>query len=943
MSDHDWVKTAVDTAAKEYRIFLDKVLEDHVVRDRETIPLSKATKDRLDKGLIVHPSPIRLFTISGKGGASGVGEGRNNYAQYFNVTLLDHLLSTVRGSLVAYALKSLQANPAMNPEVLRPKLRAVAAVAFLHDLDKDQGLPRNTPLTETVVQDAMVRYGIKPFLVEVGVCLDPDQMRYLIENVESTQSYQHLPKTPVPRVFESLPLTVRDIDQLDGVWYLDDSEKGGLTGLIQRLSSGDIFPGKWKPVRLFDPHHPFLLDELQRHLSRSSIRTAHLPPLIEVHRDGELFMLLPEQQYDAIVQNAVQNLCAGLPFDLEVVVSNRGVPSLFNGSPTHDELAMFVQKKMEEKTLLDLFKVSTSIVEDSFKKDLDHLLENLGLQPRWPKNPTTALIRLYSSLEGIEGGSMEWLHRAAHLILLLNLKVDAPPKKAVPSYENREKGLLELTESSRPEWISSVQLKEPDPSRRILTALWVTALSKEKQDLYQKVWGDDGILKCWLEGMGETPGFRDFITGRGSEVRNGLKRRLLQLLNGQRVAPVAEYETGRCLFTDEPVPFEQSIKDADGLYGVRVSAFSGREGRPELLTSESAHTNVSASSMAEHRKKAEVHKQQGGVDEGVPTLVSSPTTSGLFGGLALAEDKAMSAMSIYDLCRSEVKKGRVISGHEIYRLRYRIARLELMPERLAKQLDKIHLFLKACRRVGRPIHIFRGLPLSQRAFFHYDAMPRPIADLLGGASLRLEQIPDALKRLETAHMLLKTNSLGYEAFRRYANPKTRFGAICLAWGELRSEKNKKNQPGEIISRLTEEYLEQMGGNNMNETEGALVKFGRAAAGIQGRPGPGASANEELMVFKIAMDTVTAARRTQQTDETSLIYAVAGELETNLSRRDKTWLSQPEAIRKRCLTVAEVFVRDVWFGALKGRPPAQNDRRVLASIYRMAFVTVHRKS
>jgi hypothetical protein len=297
-------------------------------------------------------------------------------------------------------------------------------------------------------------------------------------------------------------------------------------------------------------------------------------------------------------------------------------------------------------------------------------------------------------------------------------------------------------------------------------------------------------------------------------------------------------------------------------------------------------------------------------------------------------------MSIYDLNRLDVKKGRIISESDIYRLRHRIARLERMPEKLTAQLDKVRMFLKACRRIGRPIHIFRGLPISQRAFFHYDAMPRALVELIGGNSLRLEQIPEVLKRLKTAQVLIEANSLGYEVFRRYANPKTRFGAVCLAWGELRHE---KSPPREVISGLAGEYIKQTEENTMSELDGALVKFGRAAADIQERPVPGASANEELFVFKIAMDTVTAARRIQQIDETSLIYAVAGELETNLSRRDKTWLTQPEAIRKRCLAVAEIFVRDVWFGALKGRLPGQNDRRVLASIYRMAFVLAGRKS
>jgi hypothetical protein len=343
--------------------------------------------------------------------------------------------------------------------------------------------------------------------------------------------------------------------------------------------------------------------------------------------------------------------------------------------------------------------------------------------------------------------------------------------------------------------------------------------------------------------------------------------------------------------------------------------------------------------VAEHTLRTKVHEGLGGVEGGLPTLISSPATTGLFSALALNDDHAMAAMSVFDLNRLDVKKGRVITETDIHRQRFRIARLERMPEKLADQVGMLRMLLKACRRIGRPFHIFRGLPTSERSFFYYDAMPRALADLLGGKAFRLEQIPEAVKRLETAQLLLGENSLGYDAFRLYANPSTRFGAVCLAWCELRKAKNINKG---ILADFAAEYRNFLEENAMSEQDGALVRFGRAAAGIQKAPAPGASANEELMVFKVAMDAVSIARRIGAVDEASLVCAVAGELETNLSRRDKTFLTRAEALRKRCFEVAELFVRDVWLGALKGRPPGQNDRRVIASIYRMAFLTAQRK-
>lgn len=946
MKDQAWMERAGQAAKETYEALLSEVVEQRVFNDREDVPLGQQTKRRLENGQIAHPNAIRLLTISGKGGdAREDGDGENPYEKFYNVTLLDHLLSTARGAIVFAAFEWLSLNPDMDPTLLKRRLLVVAAIAFLHDLDKDLQLPRNVSLTEDLVRDAMNRYGLDALIGRVGVQLEPDQMRYLIEKVEASQAHRHSPNNLPPPDFESLPLFVRLADQLDGIWCLDDPVHGGLTGVLERIRSDESvlrsdFLKSWRAVRLFDPHHPFLLDDLQRHLSRISFRRSGLPPLIETHRDGELFILLPEKQAENIIETAVKRLCDKLPFHLTLDVSVVGVPSLYNEKPSHNALADFI-KTLSDRDLSSLFKIKVPLVSH-VQQPLDDLLGIHDLSPRWPRNMPGALVSLYSSFEGIDEQTKEILREAAHLILLLNLKVVSGSKSGIPNYNEREKALLNLVTETRPKWIQQIGRKKPDSpdqSRRTLTALWVAALAVEDHQLWEVVWGEDGLLKRWLEGDKNKPGMRQFITGRGAQTTKGLERRLTQLLNGHRVAPEDETAQGHCLFTGEPTPFDERIDQALGLYGVKVAAFSGREGRPELITSENAHTVVSSGSVAEHKTRAKVHESLGGVVEGVPALISSPTTSGLFGGLALASDKSMAAMSVYDLNRLDVKKGRIIRETDIHRQRFRMARLESMPEKLTDQVNKLRMLLNACRRIGRPIHVFRGLPMPEKSYFFYDAMPRPMIDLLGTKALRLEQVPTAVKRIDTARLLLEADGLGYDAFKRYVHPATRFGAICSAWCQLR---NSKKTSKDTLATFISDYRKHKEDNKMSEQDGALVKFGVAAAGIQKRPAAEASANEELLAFKVAMDAVAAARRIGQVDQTSLVCAVAGELETNLLRRDKTWLTHPEALRKRCMEVAELFVIDVWQGALKEKTPSQSDRRVMASIYRMAFVMAHRK-
>jgi len=124
----------------------------------------------------------------------------------------------------------------------------------------------------------------------------------------------------------------------------------------------------------------------------------------------------------------------------------------------------------------------------------------------------------------------------------------------------------------------------------------------------------------------------------------------------------------------------------------------------------------------------------------------------------------------------------------------------------------------------------------------------------------------------------------------------------------------------------------------------LIKLGRAGAGIQKNPGGKASGSDEMLVFKLCMDTVNAARKVGQTDVESLTYALASELETNLIRRDKAAAkaNRGKSLREGCMDVAEIFVNDLWFGILGGRSPSQKSRKVLSAIYRMAFLKTHKE-
>jgi hypothetical protein len=931
-------------AGSIYQRFLQEVLEAYVLKERAGAPLGEKQKQACQEGREIDPRILYLMSISGKGGWDDDPVKRERYRHNQNVTLLDHLLSVARGALMLAALDWLLDNPDMEETELRQRLTVIAVISFLHDLDKMLKLPRDEALTLEHVRMAVERYGITPFLAAEGVTLSDGQIRFLIEQAEDSQRYRHPVAIPPPRAWKhAVERYVKLADKLDGLWQ-QHGANGGLEAIIQRLrqeqSLSSSLLTQWETVDIFDPHHPFLLDELQRRLSLACQRFAKFPPLLETHQDGRLFMLLPKEKTETIKQDGLRRLVNNLPFELEISISNRGLPELLNGRPDHAGLQEFLRAEQQRKTLGQLFRIRNDLIHQ-VTKSLDECLGKLGLAPRWPK-ATGQTSTPYPDPDALDAFAEPHFLRAAHLALLLNLKLPINKKNGLPDYAERENQLLSTLGHELPEWLAAI---EDGQSRRVLLSLWVTSLGGNAE-IAAGVWEDSGLLKRWLEGNDETLGFNQFFAGEGVAIQQAIVRHFSQLLKKERVFPLDETCEGRCLFTDEP---SNTLMASNlGLYEVKVSAFTGREGKPDSVTAPAkGEVPIGYVSLAEHKLRSEVYSIQGGKPSGVPTLLSSPVSTGLFGALILNSEQQFPALSVYDLSRQKVEKDKVnYRGLEAYRHRYRMARLERIPENTEDQINLLRLLLTACLRIGRPIHVFKGLPTPQKAFFYFDAMPSVLKQLLGDQVLRLEQIPTAIDRLNMAQMLASTPGLGYDVLGLYAMPRTRFQAICLAWCRVReASKQPNNQKAafmqQLAARLSHEFHDSLQRRNfMSKSDGALVRLGQAAARIQQRPFGQSSTNEEMLVFNLCLQSALDLRGAGQTDTATLIYGIAGELETNLVRKGKAAARKyrgDQSLEAACMDFARQYVAEVWQGVLHGKPPAQKTRRVLGSVYRMAFL------
>jgi len=149
---------ATRLAQTVYAAFFAAVVEARVLEEREG-GLSGSGAERLAKRTHIDTRVVRLMAVSGKGGWDADPVKNERYAKNTNVSLLDHLLSVARGAMVLYALDCLGRNPGMDEARLDRHLRVIAALAFLHDLDKMLGLPRGDELPTGPIEDALVRLG----------------------------------------------------------------------------------------------------------------------------------------------------------------------------------------------------------------------------------------------------------------------------------------------------------------------------------------------------------------------------------------------------------------------------------------------------------------------------------------------------------------------------------------------------------------------------------------------------------------------------------------------------------------------------------------------------------------------------------------------------------------------------------------------------------------
>ena len=960
---------ARETAVDVYHAFLDECVDVWVSQDRVGPP-PKSTTAKIDG------RPVRLLTISGKGGWSEDPDLAKRWAEHDNISLLDHVLSVARGALMFWVADAPRpwSTDADRAEIVRLAY-AVVCVAFLHDLDKDLRLPRGTRIAVEAVAERMRRYGIDDFLRNHRVRISPVAMRGYIEEVEGTQAARSPVSSDYDRRIAAACRYVELADKLEGM-FLSRADDAGVDGVIASLRDPNRWPvlrdaalRRWRKIEIHDHLHVFLLDRFQRALSAVCTKVAGYLPLIEIVHDGRLLCVIPQEHATKITELALDRFLSQLPFRLDFSVNNRLVPKFVGDAASWRSCHDLMRRTADWRRFVNLLALPRAFAVENHAP-IDALFDAAGMATSWSPlaGSTGATVKPALDYPGGEPGDvdLEPAHALVFLITALN-HADIRRKGAAPDADKREWELRTLLHGHAADLppMFATQLARDGRARRVVLALWAiaevwrvaNAAPEMGQELLDRIVGRDGLVGLWLEGDDTRTGLVDQIDDSARVIKRALCRRFTAYLDGSHPEAVHDGAVAkRCVLCNEPVATTFKVETASRAHGIKASAFSGRDGRNDHLASPSADTHLCPVCLAELRLRQDAQKKfKGG--RGLPPLISSPLATGLFGGLAFQPEAADESMSLNDLNRLAIKKGAVYKGLDCQTRRIRVARLEELPTTDAELVAKLRMTLRAVRRLGRPIHIFRGAPHRHPAIFYMDTWPPWLRRLLGADSLRIEQLSHALDKLEIYENISNASGLGIEWAKRLADPdaSVRLGALCVAWVHSmdRLAGDTRNRHAHFLMRdKTREaalaLVHRIGGEqvNLKDNQDPLIRLAWLATRIQSRIGAGASANKQLLCWKAAMDFYPSAEHSTSHDTDALILGLAAMLHERLTRGDRDAAAAKhrdgQPLDEACIDFARHFAAEVWTKVFGSREPTAQEQRRASAIYRFALLETYRE-
>ncbi|MDD1826218.1 hypothetical protein LRP52_28995 [Photobacterium sp. ZSDE20] len=939
--------------SKVMAVLLESVVSGALMKDR-TGGLSDEALTQISQNKRIDIRPPLWSACSGKG---GIGYENN----YRNVSLLDHCISVATGAITFSASKMVSDGWEVG-EKLERYLFMVGLVALLHDVNKllDGSPSLSDKKVDSLMSDLYQRWDLENVVSQYGLDLDAKALFRLINLVEAGTALTGAEGGVEDRLLRVLVRKyVRLADQLDSTFAKLGSD-GGINGVLKLIATcNNILPDNllhWRHISLFDPAHPYLLDKLLAHLSVQCRQISGLPPLLAIHHDGQLDILLPEVLASEIADAALSRFNRSLQPELSIDISTAQLPTILNGKPTWSQLsAAYLEQEVE---------VNNTRLLSVGRIDADYFINyvadgRFGLSfSQKSLNQKGATL----SPEPFESGDVNEEHffLISGLIILVLSHPSKSKRVKLPSYLDRigliEKALLE----------QDYKITIPDELRHQLSqrawfGMEVAALAISNPNIYELLIGSSGILQQIYHGRHDSKGKEISGIIHGLEGNKNSPKidltiaRIKTLLSGK---PIIDGLKGRidgyqaCLVTGQPG--EGKILSSDGLLGIKVSHFSNRRGRPAELGKAVGHTFVCPMSSIEYIERGHRH---GSKKVKTPASICSPAVTGLFGEARMDDEREADRsdyLDLFDLSRAKLGDKKVLIGPELFTRRAYLARQESIPAKIKDQLEWILRLIRAVQRTGRPFHVFAGLPHQRPEILYIDCLPPALRRLAQDRNgFRLEELNELRDKFELASSLLNVHG-SVSLINALSSPTQQYSALCKSLmlledrvEDLRKKNNLKEIPSlhRVALLVTERLFTLRGTNVMSKQESSIILLAQKAAGLQRAFGTGASRGKQQLIFRLILDEIRQSVRNKKTSDHELRNAIAGKLETKFKGSDM-YLGAAKHRRDlstfdACVEIADFFINEIWHQLLNARMPSQKLISQLMEIYRVEMLLIYK--
>ncbi len=886
--------------------------------------LSDASEQRIKKGQQIDPRPIKMMMKSGK--------GDRRHEDSLNVTLFDHSLTVALGGAHLAILHYLMDD--VDEETVVRIAKILIAVGFMHDIDKyfDKD---GADLTAADVLTFCDEWNLMPWINSAYPGLSPAMVLSLIRAYETRTAIISSEIGTPDKLISACRLFGRLADSMESkfakAWRGNGFEAitNGWNAAKDAIGSGIV--ADLEPIIVTDVHHPFLLDTLLFSLSSACWEVTKMPPVFESQIDGTMFALIQKEKRKEIVALTLKYFKNYLSkgFGSSIFIKPQGNVDQQGAAPTSDTLGELIRKQLLESDAHRLLTVKSAEVANKDNPGLWPKIQAAaiaaGLQPI-EKPSTTASTYVTKKFDENDGGLDEMI-LACKIAYIVSVEEFSKNKKL--KKENRLQELMDIFE------IEGLEDKYNFLTRRSYGALKIA----EKIRLQ----GADGesILDAYVAEKLSENGIFELYEDKATDAVNAAIRHFSALLNGESIDYLGDGNC--CLITGLPTTKKWMIKAPDDLYALKSCAFSYRPGRSEFKTREVADAFIHPVSYVEFRlrQRANDVMPTGVKDEGVPVKAYSPISNGFFGAKFRVNQPQAQDVSSYNMMTLDKKKS-FVEAINCFAEPTRFVKFETLPNKFSEKVSFFLRVLNGSLRLGKPIHIFGGLPTPQPGFFYSDCLGRDIENLLGGQELRVEEMRTAISKLELVLFLAKSKSDGglseVGLAKALCYPATSFKAAVLAWFiNENSDKFDSNMQSKLVEFIEKE-IKQMRDMNVTAPE---LKLSEIAATIQRKLIYSDSMSmQEFLLRKCFEEAESAFAAGRGKDREYLIARISQSIYADADRRHKssgffsakTTRSEGETIESQITLFVTTFVDDMWAGLYHNRPCRSEMKRAAIATY-----------